>query len=100
MKTFRHYDLRSIDWSDFVIVKIDITTHLCGSYDEVFLAERQSKPILVIIGESQTKYDIPTWLVAFINEDEIFNNEDECIDYLVKINNGEICLDERWVDLI
>jgi len=100
VKIFRHYDLRAIDWSDFVIVKIDINSHLCGSYDEIFLAERQSKPVFVIMGENQTKYDIPTWLVSFINENEIFNNEDECIDYLVKINNGEIFLDERWVNLI
>jgi hypothetical protein len=99
VKTFRHYDLRAIDWSDFVIIKIDITQHLCGSYDEIFLAERELKPIFVIMGEGQTKYDIPTWLVSFINKDEIFENEDECINYLMKINNGEILLDERWVKL-
>lgn len=100
VKTFRHYDLRAIDWSDFVIVKIDITSHLCGTYDEIFLAERELKPIFVIMGDGQTKYDIPTWLIAFINEHEIFNSEDECIDYLEKINSGEILLDERWVNLI
>jgi len=100
VKTFRHYDLRAIDWSDFVIVKIDINSHLCGTYDEIFLAERESKPIFVIMGDGQTKYDIPTWLISFINEHEIFNSEDECIDYLEKINNEEIVLDERWVNLI
>lgn len=99
VKTFRHYDLRAIDWSDFVIVKIDINSHLCGTYDEIFLADRELKPIFVIMGENQTKYDIPTWLVSFINENEIFNNEDECIDYLANINSGKISLDERWVDL-
>ena len=100
VKTFRHYDLRAIDWSDFVIVKIDITSHICGSYDEIFLAERELKPVFVIMGEGQTKYDIPTWLIAFINEYEIFASEDECIDYLEKINSGEVLLDERWVNLI
>jgi len=100
VKTFRHYDLRAIDWSDFVIVKIDINSHLCGSYDEIFLAERELKPVFVIMEEGQTKYDIPTWLVSFIHEDEIFKNKDECIEYLMKINNNEITLDERWVNLI
>ena len=99
VKTFRNYNLRAVDWSDFVIVKIDINSHLCGTYDEIFLAERELKPIFVIMGEDQTKYDIPTWLVSFINKDEIFNDEDECIDYLVKINDGKILLDERWVKL-
>lgn len=99
VKTFRHYDLRAIDWSDFVIVKIDIDSHLCGTYDEIFLAERELKPIFVIMGEGQTKYDIPTWLVSFINENEIFEDEDECIEYLSKLNSGDIKLDERWVNL-
>ena len=100
VKTFRHYDLRAIDWSDFVIVKIDITSHLCGTYDEIFLAERELKPIFVIMGEEQTKYDIPTWLISFINENEIFSSEDECIKHLIEINDGSILLDERWVNLV
>lgn len=99
VKTFRHYDLRAVDWSDLVIVKIDLNSHLCGTYDEVFLAEREMKPVFVIMGEGQTKYDIPTWLVAFIKENEIFDNEDECISYLNNINKGKIFLDERWLNL-
>ena len=100
VKTFRHYDLRAIDWSDFVIVKIDINSHLCGTYDEIFLAERELKPIFVIMGENQTKYDIPTWLISFINENEIFNSEDECIEHLAELDAGRILLDERWVNLV
>lgn len=99
VKTFRHYDLRAIDWADFVIVKIDVNAHLCGTYDEIFLAERESKPIFVIMGEGQTKYDIPTWLVAFINPHEIFETEDECVEYLMRIDGGEIPLDDRWVKI-
>jgi len=99
VKIFRHFDLRAIDWCDFVIVKIDINVHACGTYDEIFLAEREHKLILVIMGEGQTKIDIPSWLVAFINEDEVFDTEDECVEYLSKLNSGDIPLDERWVKL-
>jgi len=99
VKMFRHYDLRAIDRCDFVVVKIDINTHLCGTYNEIFLAERQNKPIFVIMGEGQKKKDIPTWLISFINENEIFESEDEFMIYLNKINNGEIELDKRWVKL-
>jgi hypothetical protein len=99
VKTFRHYDLRAIDWCDFVIVKIDINSHLCGTYDEIFLAEREHKAILVIMGEGQTKKDIPAWLVAFINEKEIFESPDECINYLCDMDSGKIQLDSRWVKL-
>ena len=99
VRTFRHYDLRAIDWSDFVIVKIDIDAHLCGTYNEVFLAESQRKPIFVIMGDNQKKEDIPSWLVAFINEWKIFETEEECVRYLIQINLGAVQLDERWVKI-
>ncbi len=97
VKNFRHYDLRAIDWCDFVIAKVDVNVHMCGSYDEMFLAEREHKLILVIMGEGQTKKDIPLWLVSFINEQEIFNNEDECIDFLSKMDKKEIKIGDRWL---
>ena len=97
--SFRHFDLRAIDWCDFVIAKIDLDTHMCGTYDEIFLAEREHKTIFVIMGKDQKKTDIPSWLVSFINEYEIFETEDECVEYLKKIDSGEIKMDERWVKL-
>lgn len=99
VSAFRHFDLRAIDWCDFVIAKIDINIHACGTYDEIFLAEREHKPIFIVMGEGQKKTDIPSWLVAFINEDEIFESEEECIDHLIKINKKEIKVDERWVKI-
>jgi hypothetical protein len=73
VKTFRRYDLRGVDTSDFLIVKVDLDVHMCGTYDELFTAEREQKPILVIMGKGQKKEDIPTWLIAFIHEDEILD---------------------------
>lgn len=97
VKMFRRYDLRGVDTSDFLIVKVDLNVHMCGTYDEMFTAEREQKPILIIMGRGQKKIDIPTWLVAFIHPDEIFETEDECLDYLEKLNKGEIKFDRRWV---
>ena len=97
VKTFRRYDLRGVDTCNLVIAMIDLDVHLCGTYDEVFTAEREGKPIFVIMGKGQKKEDIPTWMVSFINPDEIFESVDECIDYLEKIDEGVIELDRRWV---
>ena len=99
VKQFRRYDLRGVDTSDFLIVKVDMDCHMCGTYDELFTAEREQKPILVIMGKGQKKVDIPTWLVAFIHPDEIFETEDECLDHLEKLNTGEKMLDRRWVPI-
>ncbi|MCD6436211.1 MAG: hypothetical protein J7L15_07465 [Clostridiales bacterium] len=97
VKTFRRYDLRGIDTCNFVIARIDLNVHMCGTYDEIFTAEREGKPIFIIMGKDQRKEDIPTWLISFLNYEEIFESEDECIDYLEKIDQGEIELDRRWV---
>lgn len=99
VKTFRRYDLRGVDTSDFLIVKVDLDVHMCGTYDELFTAEREQKPVLIIMGKGQKKEDIPTWLIAFIHEDEIFETEDECLDYLAKLNKGELEFDRRWVPI-
>lgn len=94
----RHYDLRMVDTCNFGIIYIDLNVHSCGSYDELFTAERQQKPVLVIM--KQKKKDIPGWLVSFIKEEEVFESVDECVDYLGKIDSGEIIPDDRWIKLI
>jgi len=99
VKTFRRYDLRGVDTSDFLIVKVDLDVHMCGTYDEMFTAEREQKPILVIMGPGQKKENIPTWLVSFIHSEEIFETEDECLDYLERLNKGEMEFDRRWVPI-
>jgi len=99
VKMFRRYDLRGVDTSDFLIVKVDLDIHMCGTYDELFTAEREQKPILIIMGEGQKKENIPTWLVAFINPKEIFETEDECLDYLDNLNKGNENFDRRWVSI-
>lgn len=93
----RHYDLRMVDTSHFVIACIDMSTHMCGSYDEIFTAERQQKPILILM-RNGTRKDIPAWLVSFIKQDEVFDSIDELVQYLSDIDNGLIKTDNRWVD--
>ena len=95
VKRFRRYDLRMVDFSDFLIIKIDLNYHLCGSYFEVETACRQQKPVFAII--EQGRNSCPNWLLSYLKPEEIFNNVDECVYYLVKLDKGEIPLDDRWV---
>ena len=96
----RHVDLRMIDNTDLYIVHIDTTIHSCGTYNELFEAESQQKPIFVIMASHHEKYDIPLWLVGIVKEKEVFEGIDECIGYLVKINKGKIKLDDRWLRIV
>lgn len=91
----RRDDLRCVDLSDFIVAHIDKNTHACGTYDEIFTAEDQHKPILCICKGG--KKCLPGWLFDVLRIEEIFDTVEDCVNYLVKINDNKIKLDNRWV---
>ncbi len=95
MKRIRRDDLRCVDLSDFLVVRIDKTIHACGTYDEVFTAEDQQKPILAIAPGG--KWNMPGWMSTVLRENEIFETEEQCADYINKIAKGRLEIDNRWV---
>ena len=99
VKNFRRFDLRMVDACHCFIIYIDLNIHMCGSYDELNTAERQNKPIFVVMADGQSKYNIPTWLVASISEGEVFESIDELVDHLKLLNDGKIIFDRRWVKI-
>lgn len=95
MKVIRSVDLRLVDISDFLIVNLDLDIHPCGTYEEIFWANRQKKPI--IIHMVQGKENAPDWLFGTIPHQLIFSSWDDIKDYLLQINsNDEINSYNRW----
>lgn len=93
---FRRMDLRAVDQCDFVVVTIDTTIHQAGTWDEVFVAEKQKKPILVILPHKKEK--APDWLFGVVDwRTEMFDSVHACVNYIDNINKGLITLDDRWV---
>lgn len=95
----RHVDLRMVDRSDLYIIYIDVDSHLCGTYNELFEAERQQKPLFAIMKSPHTKWHIPSWLISIFREEEVFDSVDDCVEHLRKIQSGEIELDSRWLGI-
>ena len=95
MKTIRSVDLRLVDISDFLIVNLDLDTHPCGTYEEIFWANRQKKPI--IIHMVQGKGNAPDWLFGTIPHDMIFSSWKTIQQYLMYVNNN-VTIDNynRW----
>ena len=93
--SYRRIDLRCVDQADFMVAMIDTRIHLCRTYDEVFTAEDQKKPIFAIVPEGRK--NAPDWLFGVIKWQEMFEDIESCVDYLVKINTGKVELDDRWV---
>jgi hypothetical protein len=89
-------DLRCVDVSDFIIAHIDISTHACGTYEEIVTANRQKKPILVWC--EQGKQNAPNWLFFMLPHEHIFSSMEEIIKYLEEINKEEDTTKlSRWV---
>lgn len=95
MKTIRATDLRLVDISDFLVVNLDIGTHPCGTLEEIFLANRSKKPIVIHV--EQGKKNAPDWLFGTIPHSMIFSSWDEVKHYLNHINSFETIEEQdRW----
>ena len=91
MKPIRCVDLRMVDVCDFVVAYIDISVHACGTYEEVYLANRQKKPVLFVI--EQGKENTPNWLLAAFPAEYFFSSWEELYTYL-----GMVAYDRTYVD--
>jgi len=95
MKRIVKEDLRQVDLSDFVIVMVDTSVHMCGTYHELLTAESQRKPVLVIVKGGKEK--APAWLFGVIRYDYMFDSIEECVEHLNRLNTGEEKLNDKWI---
>ena len=87
MKTIRSIDLRLVDISDFIIVNLDLDVHPCGTYEEIFLANRSKKPVIVHM--EQGKHNSPDWLFGTIPHEMIFSTWYEIKEYIQHIHTSD-----------
>lgn len=88
MKQIRSVDLRMVDICDFLVVNIDLNIHATGTYEELYLANQQKKPILVRI--EQGIEHTPDWLFGTLPFEMIFSTWDEVKKYLRHIARDPI----------
>ena len=94
MKKIRNVDLRMVDISDFLIVHLDLDVYPCGTIEEIVLANRQKKPI--ILHMQQGKVQVPDWCFGMFHHNTMFGNWDELKNYLLGINDGTVTNTDRW----
>ena len=96
IRTLRCVDLRMVDLADFLIVNIDVDVHACGTYEELFLANREKKPILVHV--EQGKEHVPDWLLGVLPHETIFSSWGALFDYLAMVHHNSWWKDttNRW----
>jgi len=84
MKDLNHWDLRAVDLSSFLIVNYDVPTFMCGTHEEIFTANRQSKPVLLVIPCDKRK--MPSWMFGRFPAEHMFEGWDALKDYLKEID--------------
>ena len=96
MKPVRCVDLRMVDVCDFLVVYIDVKSHACGTYEEVFLANRQKKPIFVMVEGG--KENIPDWLCAALPHEYFHDSWESLFEHIERVDHDPAFEDThgRW----
>lgn len=95
MKIIRSIDLRLVDLSDLLIVDLDMETHACGTYNEIFLADSQKKPVL--IHNVQGVRSIPDWMYGVLPFQHFFGSWIDLIKYVREVaTEADIETYNRW----
>lgn len=107
VRNYRRFDLRFVDYSDFLVTVIDPSVPQWGTSNEVYFAEMQHKPNFFICDGSL--YNLPRWLFDVIDKIKsddpvkamkkcnVFQSVEDVIEQLVKLNSGQKKLNEKWV---
>lgn len=87
IRLLRCVDLRMVDLADFLIVYIDKEIPMFGTIEEIALANRSKKPILVYV--RQFKKNSPGWLFGMIPHQHIFSSWEDLLEYLRHVHEDE-----------
>lgn len=95
MKPIVSIDLRMVDHADFIICNLDVEKRPCGTYDEIFMAAGQRKPVIIMC--PQGKEAISPWLYGRLKHQLFFESWGDVRNYLDHINSDEdIDTLNRW----
>lgn len=100
VKSLNHWDLRSVDLSSFLIVYYPTDMHMCGTIEEMTIANKQSKPVLIMAKNGKKK--LPTWLYGRFPHQHMFETWEELKAYISRIDHDakyrfKDCDKKRWL---
>jgi hypothetical protein len=87
-------DLRYVDVSDVLIAHLFPNVKTCGTWDEIFTACLQRKPIFVVM--ENWREHVSSWLIGRVGHDMMFDSMDEVIRYLELMKSGIAKKPKGW----
>lgn len=94
-RTTRAIDLKMVDHCDFMLIAYDPHDRPFGTIEELTWGNRLKRPIIVVTPGGA--YQCSPWLIWCIGYKTIFETMDEAIDYIKKVDSGEIDGGKRWI---
>ena len=95
MRQVRSYDLNLVDRSDFIIAHLNPEVASWGSAEEIVTAVRMKKPVFISIEGG--KQHTPLWLFGMIPHKYIYDNIQDVVKMIKRINRGSKKIDsKRW----
>lgn len=86
-------DLRAVDLSTFMIVKLEPSRPTFGTTHEIVKASEQRKPMLFIL---EDKSQMPLWLVGLVDMGLVFETKEALFEKLSKLNSEEETMDTKY----
>ena len=96
-KEIVHHDLRFVDDCNFLICHLFDGVLTCGTWDEIFMASLQRKPVFIIMKNWQEK--APSWLFGRFGHAMMHEDIDEVINRLRNIRDGMEPVPKGWRNL-
>jgi len=93
-KLVRAFDLRCCDKADCIIVYLDTDITMAGTLEELFMSNKSKKPVLVF--SKLGPKSVPDWIYWTLPPKYIFENVQDLISYLHKVDQGEEIDNARW----
>ena len=95
MKEIRIYDLKLVDIADAIFVYVDADIPTCGSWEEIFAANKMKKPIFFVY--KQGKAAVPTWLFGTFSHKYFYGSIEDALQVIREIDSGDRDFDsDRW----
>lgn len=88
-KDIRRVDLRMVDRADFIIIRYD-GEHTVGTWEEITVAVQEQKPVLMVLGPNTTFQNLNPWILAMIEMEHIFADDDSLMYYLSNLNASDV----------
>lgn len=81
------FDMRAVDKSDFLICYLNFNFRMCGTWDEVYRAADQRKPVLFMCEQGVS--EMPPWLFGRFPTELFFESWNDLKSYLWTIDKAE-----------